>query len=294
MVKVAIFNKWEGLRRMVNSQLVRIFLPSSILFRLLVITVIANVTSFLPAQTPANPSPRRSRDDLMQRPEVQRGQKIFLQSCSFCHGATAGGGAEGPSLILSAIVRHDQNGELIGQVIREGRPGKGMPSFPFSAAQVADVVAFIHARVATADVRSAGKNGSYSLQQLLTGNADLGKELFNGPGKCASCHQPAGDLAGIANRYAPAELQARLLYPSGGTRETVTVSLPSGKSVKGELLQLDDFNVALKDADGRYHSWPLISVKIAVDDPLAAHRELLNRYTNADMHNVFAYLETLK
>lgn len=252
----------------------------------------------LSAQTPANGQTSHTRREtaanLMQTPEAQRGQKIFLQSCSFCHGTSAEGGAEGPSLVLSGVVRHDKNGDLIGQVIREGRPGKGMPSFPFSEPQIADVVAFLHARIAASDVRSAGKNGTYSLHQLLTGNAAAGKRFFDGPGGCIGCHSPTGDLAGIAHRYEPVELQALFLYPSGAAHETVTVTLPSGKTVEGQLLHSDAFTVALRDAGGWYHSWPVTSVKVALHDPLAAHRKLLYTYTNAEMHNVFAYLETLK
>jgi len=251
---------------------------------------------FLVAQTPTTPEPaRRPRAaDLMQDPEVKRGQQQFSRTCSFCHGADANGGAEGPSLVLSSVVRHDKHGELIGEVIRDGRPAKGMPSFPLSDSQIADIVAFLHARVTASDIRSAGKNGSYSLKQLSTGNASAGKAFFDGAGGCTACHSSTGDLAGIATRYAPVELQAKFLYPENAVRETVTVALPSGKTVEGELLHLDAFTIALKDADGWYHSWPVNSVKFTVHDPISAHRKLLDRYTNADMHNVFAYLETLK
>ena len=42
------------------------------------------------------------------------------------------------------------------------------------------------------------------------------------------------------------------------------------------------------------HPWPRGAVKVDVKDPLERHRELLTRYTDADMHNMLAYLETLK
>jgi cytochrome c oxidase cbb3-type subunit III len=35
-------------------------------------------------------------------------------------------------------------------------------------------------------------------------------------------------------------------------------------------------------------------MKVMIKDPLAAHRELLQKYTDADMHNLLAYLVTLK
>jgi cytochrome c oxidase cbb3-type subunit III len=233
---------------------------------------------------------------ILQRDDVKRGAQQFLQSCSFCHGPNANGGTEGPNLILSTVVRHDGNGELIGPVIREGRPAKGMPAFSFNAQQIADIVAFLHARIFISDQRSAGGTDTgYPLGQLLTGNAEAGKTFFFGAGGCSGCHSVSGDLAGIARKYSPVELQARFLYPdSEHVHQTATVSFPSGKQVSGELISLDTFSVAIKDADGWYHSWPLSKVKVQTHDPLAAHEKLLTQYTAANMHDLFAYLETLK
>jgi len=54
--------------------------------------------------------------------------------------------------------------------------------------------------------------------------------------------------------------------------------------------------VALKDSSGEYHSWSIggSGIQATVHDPLEAHGELLKHYTDADMHNILAYLETLK
>ena len=251
------------------------------------------------AQTPATEkspvaSKRQTGKQVLADEAVQRGQKQFAASCSFCHGANANGGAEGPNLILSSLVRHDKNGDLIGTVIRQGRPSQGMPPFPFKAEQIADVAAFLHARIALSDIRSATGKGDYSLKQLLTGNGEAGKKFFYGEGRCGGCHSPDKDLAGIAKRYSPMELQAKFLYPEGSARPTVTVTLPSGSEVGGELVHRDAFTVAVRDADGWYHSWPIHLVQVKVDDPLAAHRELLGKYSNEDVHNLFAYLETFQ
>lgn len=223
-----------------------------------------------------------------------RGQKLFVKSCSFCHGTDATGG-EGPNLILSSVVRHDKNGDLIGPVIREGRPSQGMPPFPMSQDQIADIVAFLHGRVKESDRRSAGKPSSaYSLATLLTGNAEAGKAFFYGDGQCSRCHSPTGDLAGIAKKYTPIELEPRFLWPSTGVHSTATVEFGRGQKMSGELAYEDAFTIAIVDSDGWYHSWPKRAVKVEVKDPLAAHRELLKKYTGADMHNMFAYLETLQ
>ena len=224
---------------------------------------------------------------------AKRGQAQFTQTCGFCHGPDANGGAEGPNLMRSMLVRHDENGNLIGQVIRDGRPKKGMPAIPLNNAQIADVVAFLHQRLEESDRRSPRRPKDYALKLLLTGDAASGRAFFNGAGGCSKCHSPSGDLAGIANKYPPADLQARFLYPSGVVK-TVTVTTASGEQFKGDLFYSDAFRIAIKDKDGWYRSWSSSEVKIEIHDPLSAHLELLPKYTDAAMHDMFAYLVTLK
>src|SRR6185437_3370650 len=199
-------------------------------------------------------------------PLVKEGESQFIQSCGFCHGRTAMGGSGGPNLMRSAVVRHDNNGNLISAVIRDGRPGKGMPPIPLNASQISAVVAFLHARLAAGDRRSAGRpRHDYSAKLLLTGNPRQGEEFFNGAGGCSNCHSPQGDLAGIANRYEPVDLQARFLYPSGPPPQVV-VTLHSGVQVTGTLMLLTNFDVALRDSSGWYRSWPVSDVKVEVKD----------------------------
>lgn len=230
----------------------------------------------------------------MTAPQVQHGMARFEQSCAVCHGAGATGGM-GPDLLESSLVRHDVNGNLIGNVIQEGRVDKGMPAFPMmSENDIADIAAYLHARIqVTSSVESEGPIGGYSLKDLLTGNAAAGKQYFYGAGKCSTCHSPTGDLAGIAKKYSPADLESSFLDPPSQP-VSATVSLPSGQTMRGTLLHLDDFYVAILDRDGHYHSWPLFQVGVHTTDPLAAHRQLLHTYTDKDIHNVFAYLETLQ
>jgi cytochrome c oxidase cbb3-type subunit III len=221
-----------------------------------------------------------------------RGQKEFVQSCGFCHGDDATG-SRGPDLVRSPLVNKDLGGDLIAPVIRSGRPDQGMPALPLADATIQDIVAFLHARVGEA-AKSSHVGGDYPLERLLTGNADAGRVYFNGAGKCASCHSPTGDLAGIATKYAPLFLEERILAPRARSNATVIVTTPSGDQVSGKLDHLDEFSVSLRDAGGWYHSWPRDKVKVSVQDPLQVHRDMLTKYTDADIHNLFAYLETLK
>jgi cytochrome c oxidase cbb3-type subunit 3 len=226
-------------------------------------------------------------------PLVAHGKALFQQKCGFCHGPNATGG-EGPDLLRSALVSHDQDGNLIGPVLREGRPDKGMPQFQFSDAQVREIAVFIHdqARSAAA-LYLSGKSLEYPLEKLLVGNAQEGKAYFEGAGKCIQCHATTGDLAHIASRYKPIDLQNRIAYPKGGEPE-VTVTLPSGAQIKGKQVYADGFQVSLRDDKGWTHTYGRDIVKIEIRDPLATHQQLLSDYTDKNIHDVFAYLVTLK
>jgi cytochrome c oxidase cbb3-type subunit III len=222
---------------------------------------------------------------------VESGRKRFEQSCGFCHGADATG-ARGPDLVRSSLVAHDVKGDLIGQVIRNGRPDKGMPPMSLADDQIAEIAAFLHDRAKEA-LESSSVPNAYPVDKLLTGNANAGKAFFEGAGGCKNCHSPTGDLAGIAGKYPPIDLQTRMLYPHG-RHTTAVVTLTSGEQIKGKLEHADDFMIGLRDDSGWYRSFPRNRVKVELQDPLAAHRELLGKLTQADMHNLFAYLQTLK
>ncbi len=237
----------------------------------------------------------QAHENPMDKPEVRQGALIFQQSCAACHGSTGRGG-EGPNLIDSYLVRHDEKGDLIANVVQNGRQDRGMPAFPsLSSAEIASLVAFLHARIqVTNSTSAAGPVGGYALSALLTGNAVAGQHYFETTGKCSSCHSTKGDLAGIGSKYPPAELEARFLYPRTDTVTAIVTPRGSQQTVHGRLLHRDAFYVAIVDESGRYRSWPIGKVKIETHDPLQAHRELLEQYKNKDIHDVFAYLETLK
>jgi cytochrome c oxidase cbb3-type subunit III len=223
---------------------------------------------------------------------LESGNTLFLQKCAFCHGRDAGGGETGPDLTRSDLVKGDVQGDKITPVIRNGRPDKGMPPFALSEQDIGDLVLFIHERKRIADSQHGGRKG-VSDSDLQTGNAELGKQYFNGAGGCSNCHSPEGDLAKVATKYSPLRLERRMLYPEKAPAKT-EVTLPSGESVKGELAYQDEFTIAVHDSAGNFRSWPTSSVKFKVDEPAAAHEALLSKYTDDDIHNLMAYLQTLR
>jgi cytochrome c oxidase cbb3-type subunit III len=242
----------------------------------------------------AGQKPQTVETQVESQTAVEQGQALFRSSCAFCHGLD-GKGANGPDLVRSPLVSHDVNGDLIGQVIRNGRVDKGMPSFAaMKPEQMSQIAAFLHhqARVA---LHSSRLQGDYSLTRMMTGNVLAGKAFFDGAGGCAQCHSVTGDLAGIAKKYQPLELQRKMIYPNSmSVSKTAVVTLKNGQRCEGKLVDQDEFDIGVICQDGWYRSWRREEVQLEIHDPLEAHRQLLSQYTDADLHNVFAYLETLK
>jgi cytochrome c oxidase cbb3-type subunit III len=240
----------------------------------------------------AQQSPQKPAAQSESEATIDAGQSLFLQNCAFCHGRDAGGGETGPDLTGSKLVEQDVRGDKIGDVIRNGRPQKGMPRFSLSEQDIIALVAFIHHQRNEAEAHP-GARRRVDVSDLQTGNVEAGKQYFNGAGKCSSCHSPTGDLAGIARRYQGLKLERRMLYPEKAAAK-VTVTLPSGQMITGKLEYRDEFTIGLRDANGWYHSWPADEVKCSIDAPAEAHAELLAKYTDADIHNLMAYLQTLR
>jgi cytochrome c oxidase cbb3-type subunit 3 len=244
------------------------------------------------AQVPRTVKPPGSTVPKSPSALVESGSSLFRQNCSFCHGRDAGGGESGPDLTRSKLVTEDVGGNKIGPVVRNGRAEKGMPRFDFSDRQLAGLAAFIHTKKNSAPQNKGGRKG-VDVSDFQTGNAAAGKRYFEGLGGCANCHSPTGDLAGIASSYEGLELEERMLYPKQA-KSKVSVTLASGQTISGTLDYLDEFTVGLIDATGSYRSWRSGDVQYKVDAPVDAHVELLGKYTDADIHDLMAYLQTLR
>jgi cytochrome c oxidase cbb3-type subunit 3 len=261
------------------------------------ITALLKFLATAPAAGASTPAPLSlvRRKGLQLSPEAAAGGALFQQNCAFCHGRDAMGGEAGPDLTRSILVLSDVNGSKIGQVVSEGRTNgdKKMPAFRFSGPEISSLAAFIHAHVAAADAMKGGRRG-VEVSDLQTGNVEAGKRYFNGAGGCAKCHSPTGDLAGVATRYEGLQLEERMLYPGRTARGTVTVTLRNGQKITGSLAYRDEFTIGLKEHDGTYRSWPTENVQYTIDSPVEAHVEMFSRYTDDDIHNLMAYIQTLR
>jgi cytochrome c oxidase cbb3-type subunit 3 len=247
----------------------------------------------------AQPPPQTATAQQYPLAQIESGRSRFAAQCGFCHGRDAAGGEGGPDLTRSPLVAADVRGDRLLPIVRTGRPDKGMPAFTLPDADLAAIVAFIHDQKKQADEATGGRR-AVDITDLQSGNANDGKRYFDGA--CSRCHSPSGDLAGIANRLQGLPLLQRMLNPAQGARgggagrgvPTVTVTTGTGEKVTGRLAYRDEFTIALTDESGWYRSWPARQVTFTIDDPLQAHVDQLGKYTDADMHNVLAYLQSLK
>jgi cytochrome c oxidase cbb3-type subunit 3 len=239
---------------------------------------------------------------------VERGRAAFGEKCSACHRANARGGQAfaGPDLIRSVLVLQDANGQQIAAHLQAAHK----PPIALTPSDTSEIRTFLHREITYAAERS-----NYQLQYVMTGNARAGETYFNGAGGCSKCHSPTGDLKGIGSRHDGPILQALIAFgvvgggrgrgPSTGsgqasepsrTARRATVTLPSGETFSGVLVRLTDFDVTIRDDAGKPLSWlrHANSPKVQVTDPLQGLVDLLPKYKDSDIHDLAAYLATLK
>jgi mono/diheme cytochrome c family protein len=234
---------------------------------------------------------------------LERGRTLYGVNCAFCHGADArGGDGGGPNLLRSQLVLSDERGELIADVVQNGRPGTTMLPLNLTMEQIGDIADFLH----------SFRVGGYDITReppptILVGNAAAGEAAFRA--RCADCHSVSGDLQGFAARFDDErDMQQMWLMPSsaagrrgGGPPSnvpptTAAVTLPSGERFEGRLMRIDDFVVTIEQADGRPRSFGRRGdvPQVEITDPLQPHKDLLPLYTDDEIHDITAYLASLK
>jgi cytochrome c oxidase cbb3-type subunit III len=236
---------------------------------------------------------------------IAHGKTLYELHCRLCHGPDLRGGEQGGSnLLRSAIALSDQSGELLQPVIRDGRRNPGLPSMPATDLPADDLHAlaeYIHSVLATARGQGSPPPGPPVTLNVVVGNAAAGRAYFET--KCASCHSTAGDLRGIGSRFAdPTQLQNRWVAGGAGggrggaTPTTATVTFRSGQKFEGQLIRADEFLIALALQDGTSRSFRRDgeAPKVEIHNPREGHLNLLPVYTDKDIHDVTAYLVTLK
>jgi cytochrome c oxidase cbb3-type subunit 3 len=252
---------------------------------------------------------------------VARGEALYNQlGCVACHGVAGQGGTNNaPDLGRSTLAQISDGGMTLQAFLNVGRPERGMPASPgLTTAQASDLSDRLRAFAAAQAAQAARTGGGLpaaldgTTLSILVGDPNHGRTFFNGPvGKCATCHavrenqpSPAANLAHIAAKYkTDKDLQAHWLLPrdqawSPRDDNTVTAvaSYADGHSVSGTLTSVSDFKLVIRDAAGARTTIPIVKgePKVRLVDRLQPHLDLFRSYQDNDIHNVTAYLATLK
>ncbi len=260
-------------------------------------------------QAAAPASPRGGFVAYPDRPKapqavLDRGKGAFSVNCAFCHGSDAGGGSVGPNLLRSEVVLQDKNGELILPIVHGARAAQGMPKIEIADSTVPDIAAWLHSLKTGGNMRSTEKIN------IVVGDASAGKATYTR--MCSSCHSDA-DMKAFADKFTDARAmqQAWILPGGGGGRGpaaatpavqlhvppvTATVTEANGTKVTGRLGTIDDFFVEVTTDDGVVHQFTRSNdvPRVDIHDPLAPHRAMFRTYTDKDIHDITAYLVSMK
>jgi cytochrome c oxidase cbb3-type subunit 3 len=239
---------------------------------------------------------------------VTRGLTAYDTTCGYCHGARAKGGNGGPDLITSDVSLHDDDGVGVAEHLKTDVHQKAV-KLDLPQATVYDIASYLHSRI----IAAANHNDPIHVDDVAkAGDPKAGQAYFNGVGGCAKCHQPDGNLKGIGSRYDIVTLQDRIANPRAGGRGgfgrgggpaapdpnaiTATVTLANGQTFKGIPVVNSDFDVTLRLADGFTQTWARNNgiPKVELADPMAEHLVILTKLKDTDLHNLTAYLATLK
>jgi cytochrome c oxidase cbb3-type subunit 3 len=243
---------------------------------------------------------------------IERGKGLYVINCSACHGQDLrGGGMGGPNLLRSQVVLSDQHGELILPIVHGARAERGMPALPLPDTDVTAIAEYIHSVLATAQRQGAPPPSANPPPNAIVGDASAGEVYFRA--NCAQCHSASGDLQGIGTRLSEGKALQNFWVTGGGGRGRgrggpegsgsrdskaviATITLPGGQKVQGPLVRLDNFLVTISLPDGTERTFRRAGDQPAdtLDDPMAAHKALPGQLTDKDMHDVTAYLSTLK
>jgi cytochrome c oxidase cbb3-type subunit 3 len=240
-----------------------------------------------PPRAPGNPA------------AIERGKTQWGVHCTFCHGPDArGGDGGGPNLLRSSAMLDDQNGELIAPIVQKGRGA--MAAIPLSTEQIADIAAFLHS------IPVSSRTGPSTLD-ILVGDVKKGETYV--AQTCAKCHARSALRTFAEKLDDPRTLQQMWLMPGSGGRGfapstapiprppiTALVTLPTGERVEGRVEYIDDFGVTLLMANDERRTIKTFgtTARVEMRDPLQPHKELLPIYTDSDIHNVTAYLASLR
>jgi putative heme-binding domain-containing protein len=222
--------------------------------------------------------------------DIEAGARLYSSQCQQCHGLN-GEQVTGIDLRRGQF-RRSTSDEDLAKVITGGVPGTAMPPFSLRPPEVSSVIAFIRAGFDPAGTA------------VKIGNAERGRQVFEGKGTCATCHRVSGrgprvapDLTDIGAARTPAALQRTLLDPSAAMlpiNRPVRIVMKDGRTVNGRRINEDTFTVQLIDQQERLLSLDKKDIKTMDVQTTSPMPSFNGKLTADELSDVIAYLITLK
>jgi putative heme-binding domain-containing protein len=224
--------------------------------------------------------------------DVREGERLFAATCTGCHGAE-GDGVFGVDLGRGQFRNSSTDEDLI-RTIKNGLPGTAMPPSNFTDAQAENIVAYLRSRVSTPIA-------------MVPGDANRGKALFEGKGKCVTCHRVNGngsrigpDLSEIGELRKVPDLERALIDPGAEilpANRSFRVVTRDGVTTTGRLLNHDSFVVLMIDSQERLKSFAKANLReygFVETSPMPSYRDTLSTDERTDVIRYLAGLRGVK
>lgn len=221
------------------------------------------------------------------RSELENGARLYLGSCATCHGAR-GDMVRGAALMSGRFERATTDEELV-KIIISGIVGTAMPPNNYTDLEAGMIVAYLRGTAAGDSVTATA------------GDSTRGKALFDGKGKCATCHtetsRTAPSLADIGMLRRPLELEQSILDPSATLNTNYRMAravTKAGTVVTGRLLNQSTFSVQMLDSADQLRAFDRSNLReftIVRTSPMPSARGTLDAQEVAD---IVTYLTTLR
>jgi len=222
--------------------------------------------------------------------DIQVGARVFAAQCVVCHGST-GSLVAGVDLRSGRFKRASNDAELM-ETVTEGIKGTAMPAFTFTPAELTGVIAYLR------NMRE------FNAGAAAQGNADRGKTIFDGSGRCATCHRVNGkgprvapDLSRVGSLRTADTLERAVVAPASALNfeyRSIRAVTRDGRAITGRRLNEDTYTVQLIDEQERLVSLTKADLReyTVIEKPsMPAYKGTLS---SQDISDVVAYLLTLR
>jgi len=252
--------------------------------------VLTGFIASLAAATPVLAQQQTQHAGEYSAADIQNGAAVYASQCINCHGPN--GDQVGGVDLRSGRFRNASSDDDLRRIVTVGIPGTSMPGRQLEPPQLQSLIAYLR------NMRD------FNAAPVAAGDPALGLALFEGKGRCSTCHRVDGkgshiapDLSEIGRTRNPNALRQTLLDPSSTMipmDRPVRIVTKEGKTINGRRLNEDTYTVQIIDDQERLMSLTkadLRSYNVLTASTMPSYKDTLNA---KEVSDVVAYLVSLK